>query len=307
MKNNPFDDLGYSDQQLDGLFSGLKKAIKKLNPVNVLKETVKGAKSVHRAHINAVKNPKAEIKKRFAQGVKHIKDVDKFRLEAEAKIDKTLYGNKLGSKLIKLRHSKEARGAELVVGAAVASYFGGPLAGKAIMGLTKGAITKSAAIKGAQTFIKLGVPMVTKQLKEKKENELLTAQQQNEIANATNWVLSELAKDFVNIEALQNDKDFIAVVEGLLKRGASWAEIEAAWANSDTYQHLVRTEVPRTVQPMIYADMINAGIPKGVAQRESYIQSHEMTDNAASELATKKTIESNPLLIAIPLAFALFS
>lgn len=318
---NPFDLNEYEDDYaLDGFFSSVKKALKKKGGVfkKIVKSKKNVAKKLHKKKIKIARSKANVYKRKLATGrairrsqmrvlrgnesigrsIKRSRArIHADKKASEVQIHAAFLGKKYGAKLDKFKASKAFQTTKKAVGMAVGGYFLGPLVGMGGSGTLTGAIGKSLA----QTAIQEGAKkVVTNKLaaQQRKKEELILRQIRGDIMSALNV-------DSAQIQKLQNDPDFKRIMNQMIRDGKSLEDIQAAWASSDTYQYLVRKNVPKTFERPLYNAMVSEGIPPEVARTEAPLMANELVDNAADTVEAKAGLNIKTVALAlIPIAAA---
>ncbi len=345
-----FEDEDYY-YELDGLFSSIKKAVSRVTDVkkkvastltNAAKKKASTAISLAKKKAATVKKiqdskkavltGKQGIKSAVSTGFKSIKtdmgkgysaikeDVRSTQREGEAAV----LSEKQFDKLQDFKASDEFKTAQKIVGTAVATYFGGPIAGKLIGGAfsaagatgigsaiaAKGAALGAGSLTGAigKKLVTTGVSELAKKTLTKKLQERASDQQKAFAVKADAAMKAELERDLKRIVQLSSDPKIQGKMEELRRQGYGIQQIEEAWANSTYFQDLVRAEVPKTVYPLIYDELRAQGLPKEFSQDQAANMAQQMTDESATEIAQQAGgVDLKQILtIGLPIAAALF-
>lgn len=269
MAGNPFDTLGMYDDDLAGVFSKVKKAVKKVakkaeNVVRKVRDKALPSK-VAKELSRAAKNP-------VVRGVALV-------------------------------------GAAMVAGPAVAGALKGGAAtlaktavGKAAVGAGAKAATVVTAKGVAGTVAKAAVSSAAQKAIGKK----LTKKQKLAVENQaqlTPDIANTIAK---NNAAVMNSPEFQEVVKTMQAAGATPEEIQQAWVNSQNYQQMATYNAAQASYPAIVRQLNSAGIYGQQAEDLARAEALQVGQEAAESVKDNTNTIGKIALIGIPLAFALF-
>lgn len=318
-------DIDQEAQDLAGMFSSLKKAAKK--KTKFIKKAVKHKTGVAKKKLSLTKSTAKTLKKvqdsklKTLRGKKSagasfkegMRDIKAQKLAIEKEIHRATMPKAVANRVDKVKASPAFQKTKKAVGMAVATYFAGPLVGKAVGGAFSAAgasgIGQAIAAKGAamgagsltasigKQLAQTGVSEVAKGEMQRRLKKRATAQQKKLAEQAYGIWKNESDNDTRNMLKLSNDPEFQAKIKQMRLEGKSYPEIEAAWANSNTFQNLVGTEVPKTAYPMLYEELRAAGVPDEYARTEAQLMADEMTGEAAGEIADASKMDMKKLLM----------
>lgn len=225
-----------------------------------------------------------------------LKSIEKVHNKAFDKAKRKLLPDKLEKIVVKIEKSPITKAVAL----GAASFFAGPAVFSAL-GMTApatGSLGAHLAKSAAQAVIKDQAKKRLTSLAENKARKAHAAmnREQQLIANAE--IEAEL-RDIVD------DPAFVAMARQMLDDGRPVDEIVNVWVNSDAYKNAATVGATKSVYPVAYQALVNAGAAPELADELAEGTAGKVAENAVNNVQQKTGGNLGKFaLIAIPLVMA---